>query len=351
MVTILIAPEFILLTAAGELSAAIRVKARMKEIAVPRMCLVHPEHVSFASHTTEGAELTLTHAFFLNMGGFITRNPDNKLVALNEHNFEDHLELLTNAISKEEIKDRGKSDALARSIVFGQTFWFILQVIARRVHKLFITELELMATAFAVVRLAIYLVWFYKPKDVAFPVFLCDYDRGRNKDELRKEWERMISRSRRRITMGFIGFTIPTVSNSRESFLIYLFSSIVGGLLFGGIHCTAWSSEFPTRAELIIWKAASMCVTIVPIMIFSLACLVIFLDRKTGHEARNSGMLSSEWLLMLLLLLILPPLMLLSFFYVAARLDLLIQPFILLRSLPFDAFIMIPWVNFVPHIQ
>lgn len=35
-------------------------------------------------------------------------------------------------------------------------------------------------------------------------------------------------------------------------------------LVFGGLHCLAWTFEFPTQAELVLWRVASVVSTILP---------------------------------------------------------------------------------------
>ncbi|KAF5367916.1 hypothetical protein D9758_004438 [Tetrapyrgos nigripes] len=129
---------------------------------------------------------TLTHGFFVVMGGFVACENGSILEVINADNLERYVDQIT--VGEDELVDRGKSDALAKIIAAFQTTWFILQIIARAVQNLPIAELELVATAFAVMNLGIYLLWWDKPKDVAFPVFIGQYDGNRDKERLREEW-------------------------------------------------------------------------------------------------------------------------------------------------------------------
>ncbi|KAG6913623.1 hypothetical protein DXG01_005517, partial [Tephrocybe rancida] len=52
-------------------------------------------------------------------------------------------------ISKEDILDRSKGDILSKAIVLLQVSWFILQVLARAIQRLPITQLEIATIAFA----------------------------------------------------------------------------------------------------------------------------------------------------------------------------------------------------------
>src|SRR5712671_4535643 len=69
-------------------------------------------------------------------------------------------------ISKAEIEDRSKGDAISKSVAILQTGWFVTQCIARALQGLPITELELVTVAFATLNFVIYLLWWDKPLNV-----------------------------------------------------------------------------------------------------------------------------------------------------------------------------------------
>jgi hypothetical protein len=69
-------------------------------------------------------------------------------------------------ISKAEIEDRSKGDAISKGVVILQTGWFVTQCIARAVQRLPITELELVTVAFAALNIVIYVLWWQKPLNV-----------------------------------------------------------------------------------------------------------------------------------------------------------------------------------------
>lgn len=73
-------------------------------------------------------------------------------------------------ISKAEINDRSKSDLLNKAIASMQITWFIIQVIARLIQGLSISQLELTTTALAVINVTMYFFWLQKPFDVHYPV-------------------------------------------------------------------------------------------------------------------------------------------------------------------------------------
>ncbi|KZT03164.1 uncharacterized protein LAESUDRAFT_814817 [Laetiporus sulphureus 93-53] len=110
---------------------------------------------------------TTTHGFFVLMGGFALCDPSEhstkqldyyKLICLIENN-----EINFPHISKEEIQDRSKANWLSKMAAVVQTCWFTLQVIARPIERLPITELEIFTASYTIMAIAMYALWFAKP--------------------------------------------------------------------------------------------------------------------------------------------------------------------------------------------
>jgi uncharacterized membrane protein len=62
-------------------------------------------------------------------------------------------------IVEKEIDDRSKGDAILKGLAILQMRWFIMQVIARGVEHLAITELEIMMVAFVFLNLVTDIFW------------------------------------------------------------------------------------------------------------------------------------------------------------------------------------------------
>lgn len=105
---------------------------------------------------------------------------------LEELTASDEIEFPT--LTKEDIEDKSKSDALAKGLVIIQTLWFIIQCIARGVQGLSITELEIVTLAFCSLNGAMYFFWWHKPLDVQrrMPVFLKPESNYVHKYELKR---------------------------------------------------------------------------------------------------------------------------------------------------------------------
>ena len=69
-----------------------------------------------------------------------------------------------------EIKDRGKSDWLAKSLVLLQMSCFIMQCIVCGIKHLPVTHLEIMTLVYAAINFVIYIFWWNKPLNVNWPV-------------------------------------------------------------------------------------------------------------------------------------------------------------------------------------
>ena len=82
--------------------------------------------------------------------------------------------------TEEEIKDKGKSDWLAKSLVLLQTSWFVMQCIARAIEHLPITHLEIVTLAYAAMNFVIYIFWWNKPHNVNRPVRVSENQGGRS---------------------------------------------------------------------------------------------------------------------------------------------------------------------------
>ena len=79
---------------------------------------------------------------------------------------------LISKISVEDIKDKSKANALAKTLVCLQASWFCLQCVTRVRQGLAITLLELNTFAHALCTLLIYLLWWNKPLDIEQPTII-----------------------------------------------------------------------------------------------------------------------------------------------------------------------------------
>ncbi|KAF9065796.1 hypothetical protein BDP27DRAFT_1297995 [Rhodocollybia butyracea] len=97
------------------------------------------------------------------------------------------------------------------------------------------------------------------------------------------------------------------------------------GAIFGAIHCVAWTFQFPTNVERILWQTTSLCMTLIPLVFMSVILVIILPICKWTN--------------------------LVSFIaYIVARLTTFVLAFTLLRDLPLAALQEVQWTTFIPHV-
>ena len=160
--------------------------------------------------------------------------------------------------TEEEIKDKGKGDWLAKSLVLLQTSWFVMQCIARAIEHLPVTHLEIVTLAYAAMNFVIYVFWWNKPLNVNRPVRVF---RKSDVEESISEAQRLASGANRgglgTILDFIVGDRDDHVTLSREDRVPRFWANSTGnsiliadlimlgvGVCFGAIHCIAWHFSF-----------------------------------------------------------------------------------------------------------
>ena len=205
-----------------------------------------------------------------------------------------------------EIKDKGKSDWLAKSLVLLQTLWFVMQCIARGIKHLPVTHLEIVTLAYAAMNFVIYVFWWNKPLNVNRPVRVFQKPgesepsgtQPQSSSEARiLTWEAI--NSGLVTVLGFItgiqdedvnlslSDRVPRfwANSSEDNVLIADIIMLGVGICFGAIHCIAWGFSFPTHTELLMWRMSSVAITAGPVYIplmFALGAWLQDMDFDTG---------------------------------------------------------------------
>ena len=312
-----------------------------------------------------------THGFFIIMGGFHlfkrgSKRTSNKPISHNEDTplhplaaidlYEDNTTLDINFFSftvptEEEIKDKGKSDWLAKSLVLVQTSWFIMQCIARAIERLPVTHLEIVTLAYAAMNFVIYIFWWNKPLNVDRPVRVFQKS---DIEETISETPRLAPEANHnslQMIFDFIGGGqdkdvnlrredgVPRfwANSTMEDAMIADMIVLGVGVCFGAIHCIAWHFSFPTHAELLIWRISCVAITAVPSYIPLVGLFAWWLGNMDFISFDTDVMAA---------ILILPA----GILYILARVFTLALAFTSLRELPRGAFDTVRWTTFIPHI-
>jgi hypothetical protein len=140
------------------------------------------------------------------------------------------------------------------------------------------------------------------------------------------------------LSMGFgdndVGDMFYAGDSGGASWSILIAGAVIA-TIFGGIHCVAWSFQFPSHPEQLLWRIASLSITCSP-MVLVFAGLVVDLDT-----------LLPDWLqfVPVPIGLVVSPVL-----YVLSRVALLVIAFMSLRSLPPGAYETVHWTTFIPHV-
>jgi hypothetical protein len=261
-------------------------------------------------------------------------------------------------ISEADIVDKSAGDELSKFIAMIQVVWFVAQLIGRKSAEITITELEVVTAGYAVMNLAIYILWWSKPLRVNRQIVLYSCrvpSQGANSTPLyvpktSRRWHRWVAALIMEAWYSIVGARNRNVGGIRDKVgLLWagMSGDVTGGTLvfsillasvFGSIHLAAWNFHFLSLLEMWLWRSNSLAITALPLLIMLCVALGIQLedtcvgDVVWGYAAQ------------VVMAFILPIL------YVICRIVLLVLPLIQLRSLPPSAFLVIPWSTFMPHI-
>ncbi|KAF8505041.1 hypothetical protein BU17DRAFT_58091 [Hysterangium stoloniferum] len=355
---------------------------------------------------------TVTHGHFIQMGGYMLVDGQVAKGTLTPEHFKELLEvgkIEFPTISKEEINDRSKGDALSKALVIVQTTWFILQCIARKAQGLATTQIELLTLALATLNGIIYFLWWDKPLDIRYPVPIHMLETPINPINLdapeatEMSWSEWLNKDLipfctaiRCVGVGFrraasrplktvkgkpwfvilwiILFHWPwsavyaivvrcsrfVITNHREDGRMrieswYAFKreiadgpfkpSIVPPLLgtvFGAIHFIGWFYTFPTHTEALLWLVCSVLITFDQFL-FTVWMGFFDLMDVVGYPPRGSRTYLALLWFNTFTMCTFPA-------YLLARLGLLVEAFISLRTLPPKAYQNVEWTSFLPHI-
>ncbi|KAF9460661.1 hypothetical protein BDZ94DRAFT_1323921 [Collybia nuda] len=341
---------------------------------------------------------TKTHGYFLQMGGFMLYDTDGK-TRMYVLKVQDLMDLFTQGkimfptITEEEIQDRSKGDGLTKAIAIFQTTWFVTQCIARHIQGLLVTELELITLAFATLNGLMYFFWWNKPLAIRYsiPVFLLEEPRGKqilqeNESQPSSFWGQIGKSVRgmspfyywqtsteqwepRHMCRAILNFPRILLEGDLIEPLVkfcganpfdqgsyirvgtryadgtkhsygYQPGIIVVAIanLFGVIHCTAWSSPFPSTIEHILWRTCSIILLSIPNLF-----LLGFAMGEIAHYIPKPIREPLKPLTMFLVAIGAPV-------YAIARLALIVEAFVALRVLTPAALTEVQWTSFIPHI-
>ncbi|KAE9374862.1 hypothetical protein N431DRAFT_503621 [Stipitochalara longipes BDJ] len=234
-------------------------------------------------------------------------------------------------VSRRDLARLDRGDKLVKTLALLQIGYLVIQLVARRALNLFSTQLEVATLAFSASSMITYGLYWSRPQgvegvyvinakklpDIGTVKTMVDFVQCLNK------WS----------------WWIVEALDYNEEAIPLAFGAVVGGMLFGGLHCLAWNFHFPTSEEALAWKICSLLTTGLPVIsIVPFATWQRF-HSKVTHPSTGDRMISFLAGLALLTLLVA---------YILARLFLMVEIFRSLFFLPPEAFID-TWPGSFPH--
>ncbi|KAL6820589.1 hypothetical protein V8C40DRAFT_276169 [Trichoderma camerunense] len=275
-------------------------------------------------------------------------------------------------ITKKELQDKSKSDALVKTLAIMQVLWLIIQLAARRYYGLASAPFEISTVALSASTIILYVLEWNKPKDVSVPIYVraneVEFPTKKNTSQATTTPQEKIIFQEKTASpeSNILDRTIsedPDEDPFKEPFkkvfeaapypylrfpiiptklyqipscafhIAYSNDDVVSILSFGGIHIFAWNFFFPTKIEQQLWRVCSVAATVLPLPY--LATHYSFMKHGTDiGKTRIRQIRTIQGVLAL--------------FYVLARLFLIIESLRSLYYLPSDAFESTWSVNF-PH--
>ncbi|KAL8727496.1 MAG: hypothetical protein Q9166_006020 [cf. Caloplaca sp. 2 TL-2023] len=418
----IVCPELILEMAAGQWLRARQCVRDFNKSAIEQ-CQIdiekhNPQHIASENPPNDSCtkdKWNMKMAFFADMGGFRLRTKEQESFPIDARQL---YYLISRGYIKQRffkprmLDDKKKVDGLLRTIILCQISWFLISVMGRWAQQLAVTTAELTTVSFILYSAVTAIFWWHKPADVVMAETI-DFDINVHEILIREfqpldQWRMtpldFASREEwwwsrawwnllnilRKMHMSFgsekpidrIADSGQRVLPKREQYMILAISTICFAVFF-----IAWNHDFPTRTEMIFWRA--VCVILISMLYVGLAiselvqAYFVFQGRglqgpvtpRTGvlqttnraprqylkklrrigrqidralNEVRNKSPDKDPDLYIPLRVIL--PLYVMGFVYCFCRFYILIADAVELRSLPPSAYASVDWQKFWPHL-
>lgn len=342
----------------------------------------------FSKHIKKGHEQwTMRHAFFADMGGFMLEAPDfprfpvdgQQLLYLIQNDYVPYPN-----VDAETIWDKNKADGFARAITLIQITWFSIQCIGRGIQHLTLSTLELLTINMIFCTVFTFYFWNHKPLDIQTPIILQTEtpiaeilvkagDQAREPYKLtpldfiaaRPTKSNFVASWWWGLGLCFDGVLfqinekcrpISTFSNSRaippRGYTFWSsFVRVVFSIGYFALHFAGWNFDLPTSIERKLWRAAMIyfiSIYATYLVVFTaVTSLSGWIAKKYFQKEATTfidvASLFPRWFQLAGLIPIYGS-------YGVARLYIVIEGIISLRSLPVNAYASVNWSSFIPHI-
>ena len=270
-------------------------------------------------------------------------------------------------VHSSQLEKLDKSGALVKTLALIQVTYLVVQLIARKIIRLPSSQLEIAALAFAASSALTYALYWSRPQGVETFRFIKAKPRDRRRRfnfhepelitrgvnaSLETDRYQLAKRGPVYLWLGHRGNDVPkpdlgpipipndaghlvydiggfgSLLGHNDEAAVLAFGSVLGGALFGGLHCLAWNFEFPTGAEQVIWRVCAILTTTLPVV--AVVPLTVWIQLNPHDSSAKHGRARTVVGIFILFGLIVP--------YVLARLVIMVEIFRTLCYLPPEAY-------------
>jgi hypothetical protein len=260
----------------------------------------------FMAASRNGVSLTFYQSHLVNMSGITIQQetPGNTQLLTSKEELLNALSIprIRQAFpSDTEIMARSNGDSFSKLLTVMQLLWFTVQATSRHIQGQVISLLEVATLAFISMSLITNLFWLKKPRNLSSPIIIHD------NTSFQRRWK---------------------IRKTKNSHVIESVSAAVSFATFGAIHLLAWNYAFPSVAEKWLWRICSLLIITVPCIFITMIQLPdSVVDRNPGSPAFTINV----------------------FIFVLARLYLLVEAFLVFRSVPSSVYEPVDWSAYFIH--
>ena len=226
---------------------------------------------------------TLTHTFFLHMGGFCLETPSGLRLQLDERE-------VTNAISagarkvthspdwlpklakvkEAHINDHATSSPLTKLVACGQALWVVTQVISRVYSRQAVRLLKVSTLAYAVCALIAYVAWWKKPQNATLPITIfCSAEESPQRPNEDLLYHSEVSLAEYLWAGQYWDIYLDFGSSSVYSWALFALCPA----LFGAIHVASWNIKLLTNVELWLWRSSALYCCTAGLILYAMVTL------------------------------------------------------------------------------
>lgn len=185
---------------------------------------------------------------------------------------------------EDDIKDKGKQDYFAKVLAILQICWLIFSLITRKIRGLPFSQFETLTLGLAVCGIVVYITYWYKPQGVGMPIKVAKREGSKmpHFDRTYDNFWDVLSNSRGKKGSEPVDRikddNIPLAKSDKWHATIIMLAVL--SAIFGCIHIIAWSFEFPSDVEKLLWRIATIMSIVVP----GLCLITILLAQFTAQD-------------------------------------------------------------------